>query len=260
MAIFSILIIELVFYFLFLSGFFIFCSAAWHLWSQFPDQWSNLGTWQWRPGVLITGPAGNSFVSLLSIVHFVSRLAAHPGCLPVGSPCAVNQHHTLCGQDPAGLPSLLTSATAAALFLTPCAPPGPLNWTSAQGGEVFHKDLPLLLQEHRPGLAPSHSLCWGAPALPAWPKPLPGRAGLWSWVCKGLPALPPGMRARPLSSRPLGGSPPRGHVMRSPHAALSPGSPALALSACCSHSTHPGPCQPAVCAQSEDEAKPFQHQ
>ena len=117
-----------------------------------------------------------------------------------------------------------------------------------------------LLHEHRPGLAPSHSLCWGAPALPAWPKLLPGRAGLWSWVCKGLPALPPGMRARPLSSRPLGGSPPRGRVMRSPHAALSPGSPALALSACCSHTTHPGPCQPAVCAQSGDVAKPFQHQ
>ena len=41
----------------------------------------------------------------------------------------------------------------------------------------------LLLQEHRPGLAPSHSLSWGTPTLPAWPKPLPGRAGLWSWVC-----------------------------------------------------------------------------
>ena len=25
----------------------------------------------------------------------------------------------------------------------------------------------LLLQEHRPGLSPSHSLCCGAPALPA---------------------------------------------------------------------------------------------
>ena len=40
----------------------------------------------------------------------------------------------------------------------------------------------------------------------------------------------------------------------------APVSPALALSACCSHTTYWGPCQPAVCAQLGDLAEPFKRQ
>lgn len=80
------------------------------------------GTWQQNPGVLTSGAPGHSLVSFLSIVQFISRLAAHPECLPLGLPCAVNQHHTL-QPGPGSRPiSLLISTIVPALFLTRCIP------------------------------------------------------------------------------------------------------------------------------------------
>ena len=82
----------------------------------------NPGTWQRKPRVLTSGAPGPSLVSFLSVVQFVSRLAAHPGCLPLGSPCAGNQHHTL-QSGPGSRPvSLLISTIVCALFLTRCTP------------------------------------------------------------------------------------------------------------------------------------------
>ena len=51
------------------SWLFLFCfdHAAWLAGSQFPDQGSNLGPLQWKRGVLITGPPGNSLSWLLEI-------------------------------------------------------------------------------------------------------------------------------------------------------------------------------------------------
>ena len=79
-------------------------------------------TWQQKPGVLTSGAPGPSLVSFLSVVQFLSRLAAHPGCLPLGSPCAVNQHHTLQSGRGSCPISLLISTIAPALFLTRCIP------------------------------------------------------------------------------------------------------------------------------------------
>ena len=77
-------------------------------------------TWQQKPGVLTSGAPGPSLVSFLSVVQFLSRLAAHPGCLPLGSPYAGKQHHTL-QSGPGSLPiSLLISTIACDLFLTQC--------------------------------------------------------------------------------------------------------------------------------------------
>ena len=46
-------------------------------------------------------PALCSVSLILSMVQFVSRFL--PICLPLGSPCAMSQHHILCSQALAGI-------------------------------------------------------------------------------------------------------------------------------------------------------------
>ena len=112
--------------------------------------------------------------------------------LPSLPPTSGQQHTQLSG--PGSLPPI-SSWSRPAGRLHPSSGPHLQDLCSRQGRSVMEAPGPrrlvtsrpqaeseLLLQEHRPGLAPSHSLCWGAPALPACPKPLPGRTGLWSWA------------------------------------------------------------------------------
>ena len=115
-----------------------------------------------------------------------------------------------------------------------------------------------LLQEHRPGLALTPVSAVGL--LPYLPDP--------GHFCENR-SLELGLQ-RPSHPFLLGESPvpltlapgwvPADTSRGAPIRLSAPLSPALPLSACCSHTTYPGPCQPAICAQSGDLAKPFKHQ
>ena len=116
---------------------------------------------------------------MLSIVHFVSRLAAHPGCLPVGSPCAVNQHHTLCGQDPAGLP------VSAHISHCSCSVP-----------DTVRRTWPTELNLRSRWRSLSQGPTAAAPGAQAWPRPFP--QSLLGGSCLACLAQAASWESRPL--------------------------------------------------------------